>query len=75
MIRRMRNERREYAEMEAFFMKKTSGLSTKLCKKALTASLGNLAEVYGECILIFFEPKQPENMNNVDLKQLRDNIK
>jgi cyclic lactone autoinducer peptide len=56
-------------------MKKTSSLSTQLCKKALSASMASLNTVLDECIMIFYEPKQPENLHKVDLKELKSNIK
>ncbi len=56
-------------------MKKMGSLSTKLCKKVLSASITSLDTVRDECTLIFFEPKQPENLHKVDLKQLKSNIK
>lgn len=54
---------------------KDNSLSTKLCKKVLSASMGSLVDIYTECIMILYEPKQPENLGKVDLKQIRDGIK
>ncbi len=54
---------------------KNNSLSTKLCKKVLSASMASLVNVYTECILIMYEPKQPENLSKVELKQIRDSIR
>jgi cyclic lactone autoinducer peptide len=56
-------------------MKEKEKLSTLICKKLLSKSLVKLSnDTDDECILILYEPKQPENLKNVDLKLLRKNI-
>lgn len=51
-------------------MKEKSSLSSILCKKVLSSSLTSLENGLDECILILYEPKQPENLKEVNLKQL-----
>ncbi|MDF2907178.1 MAG: hypothetical protein K0R34_2499 [Herbinix sp.] len=51
-----------------------SKLKAILSKKVLSSSLASLEEGTDECILILHEPKQPETLKNVDLKQLRKKL-
>ncbi len=57
-------------------MKKASLLVTKMCSSLLSLSVLSLALFrIGDCILIFFEPKRPENIDNVSVKELMGGIK
>lgn len=57
-------------------MKKASLLVTKLCSCLLSFSVLSLSLFdIGDCILIFFEPKRPENIGMVSLKELMGGIK
>jgi cyclic lactone autoinducer peptide len=51
-----------------------SKLKAILSKKVLSSSLASLKNDADECILILYEPKQPENLKEVDLEQLRKNL-
>jgi cyclic lactone autoinducer peptide len=48
-------------------------LTTKLCKAALRRSMGSISKV--DCTWIFYEPKQPKQLENVDLEQLKKSIR
>ncbi len=57
-------------------MKKARLLVTKMCSSLLSLSVLSLAvSKIGDCILIFFEPKRPENIDNVSIKELMGDIK
>ncbi len=57
-------------------MKKVRLLVTKMCSCLLSVSVLFLSMLdIGHCILIFFEPKRPENMDNVSVKELMGGIK
>lgn len=57
-------------------MKKVRLLVTKICSSLLTLSVLSLALLdIGDCILIFFEPKRPDNIDNVSMKELMGGIK
>ncbi len=45
-------------------------LSSILSKKVLSSSMTSLEIGLDECILILYEPEQPKNLKEVDLKQL-----
>jgi hypothetical protein len=57
-------------------MKKASLFVTKMCSCLLSLSVLSLSLFdIGDCILIFFEPKRPENIDNVSVKDLMGGIK
>ena len=49
-------------------------LSTKLCKAVLSLSMNSLNETDDDCTFILYEPKQPKQLHQVDLKQLKKSI-
>lgn len=57
-------------------MKKASLLVTKMCTCLLSFSVLSFSLFdIGDCILIFFEPKRPENIDKVSIKELMSGIK
>ena len=57
-------------------MKKAKLLVTKMCSTLLSLSVLSLAvEQMGDCILIFYEPKRPKNIDHVSVKKLMDGIR
>ncbi len=57
-------------------MKKAKLLVTKMCSSLLALSVLALSlDAIGNCILIFFEPKRPDNIDHVSLKELMDGMK
>lgn len=54
--------------------KEKSKLSSALCKRVLSSSLTSLGNDLDECILILYEPEQPENLKKVDLKKLSEKL-
>jgi cyclic lactone autoinducer peptide len=54
--------------------KDKSNFKTALCKKVLSLSLTSARNDLDECILILFEPEQPENLKKIDLMELKKKL-
>ncbi|MDF2944531.1 MAG: hypothetical protein K0S01_3389 [Herbinix sp.] len=56
-------------------IKKLNQVSSNSCKAVLTLSVAAL-ETWGPgCSLLFYEPKEPKNLKNINLKKLRKELK
>jgi cyclic lactone autoinducer peptide len=55
--------------------KKFSNLSSNSCMAALTLSLAVLDNPGNGCSLLLYEPKEPKNLNEINLKELRKGLK
>jgi cyclic lactone autoinducer peptide len=55
--------------------KKFSSLSSGSCMAALTLSLAVLDNPGSGCSLLFYEPKEPTNLKEINLKKLRKGLK
>lgn len=57
-------------------MTKAKAFVTRICSSLLSLSVLTLTLMkIGDCILIFFEPNRPENIDNVSIKELMSGIK
>ena len=54
---------------------KTNNLTTKLCKAALSLSMNSISVKNDDCTFIFYEPEQPELLQQIDIKNLKREVR